>query len=60
MKRIGEILVENGLLTREELGRALERQKHDTNNRKIGEILIEQGFLTYDVLLEYLDRQIGS
>jgi type IV pilus assembly protein PilB len=59
MKRIGEILVENKLITPEQLDLALARQKYDNNGSKIGEILIDLGFLTYDSLLEYLERQIS-
>lgn len=59
MKRIGEILVENKLITPEQLELALARQKYENNGSKIGEILIDLGFLTYDSLLEYLDRQIS-
>lgn len=59
MKRIGEILVENKLITPEQLDLALARQKYENNGSKIGEILIDLGFLTYDSLLEYLERQLS-
>ncbi|HPO50215.1 MAG TPA: hypothetical protein PLO89_07835 [Spirochaetota bacterium] len=58
MKRIGELLIENSLLTKENLDKALDIQK--TNGKHIGEILIDMKLITYDILIEYLDLQIKS
>jgi hypothetical protein len=60
MKRIGEILLERGLISRAQLEEALEAQRAEASRRKLGEILIEKGYLTYDVLIGYLESQIGS
>ncbi|HKL86685.1 MAG TPA: hypothetical protein VJ861_10180 [Treponemataceae bacterium] len=58
MKRIGEILIENNLITAQQLELALAAQSKETKPKKIGEILIDMGFLTYDILLDYLETQI--
>ncbi len=43
--KLGEILLEEGLITHDQLMEALNLQKNDTQNRKLGEILVEQGFV---------------
>ncbi len=58
MKRIGEILMERGLITADQLEDALAEQKAEESRRKLGEILIDKGYLTYDVLIGYLESQI--
>ena len=60
MKRIGELLVENGVITQKQLEEALIRQNTLAKGTKIGEILIDMGFLTYDGLLSYLEKQIST
>ena len=60
MKRIGELLVENGVITQKQLEEALIRQNTLAKGTKIGEILIDMGFLTYDGLLSYLEKQITT
>jgi len=51
-KNIGEILVENKLITEDQLEKAAE-----TQTKKIGEILIDQGALTKEGLTEALEKQ---
>ncbi|MBN2510424.1 MAG: hypothetical protein JXB03_09110 [Spirochaetales bacterium] len=58
MKKIGELLVENSLLTPEDLKRALEIQKDQEVKEPIGEILISMGVITIQVLTEYLSIQM--
>lgn len=57
-KRLGEMLVTAGHITREQLNTALELQKTNPN-KKIHEILIEKGFIpqlqVYQMLEKYLD-----
>jgi len=60
MKRIGELLVDNGVISQKQLEEALVRQNTLANGAKIGEILIDMGYLTYDGLLSYLDTQIST
>ncbi len=56
-RRIGELLVADGLISREQLQRALEEQKH--SSEKIGTILVRQGLITEDQLIGFLSRQYG-
>ena len=54
--RLGEILVQQGLLSQEQLGAALEEQKR--SGRRLGRVFIESGFLTEDQICEALARQL--
>jgi len=49
-KRIGEFLVENGIITHEQLTEALELQKFN-KDRIVGEILVTQGVLSKEELI---------
>lgn len=55
-KLIGQVILESGVITQEQLDKALEHQKKWGG--KIGEILIENGYLTNDRLTDYLNLQI--
>ncbi len=57
--RIGEILVQAGSITREQLGQALERQKSETPPRRLGEILLAANEISELALLEALGQQFG-
>ena len=57
-QRIGELLVENGLLTREQLEQALEMQRG--SSRKLGEILIEQKFIREEEFLDCLASNLDT
>lgn len=56
-KKIGRILKEEGLLTEEQLERALDIQKE--RGGQIGQILIDEGFIEKDAFYEHLSRQLG-
>ena len=56
-KRLGELLVEAGLISPEKLNLALERQRN--SREKLGQILIELGLINMDTLIEFLSRQHG-
>jgi general secretion pathway protein E len=58
MKKLGEILIERGLLTPEDLERALGIQR-ERSGEKIGRILIDLGFLAQRDLLQALSEQLG-
>lgn len=60
MKKIGTILIENRLLTQEQLNNALGIQKGMDKKKPLGEILIDLDYITFDILLEYLDIQIKN
>ncbi|KZZ86112.1 type II secretion system protein GspE [Bacillus sp. SJS] len=55
-KRLGDLLVEAGLITEEQLNQTLsEKQK----GQKIGDALVERGFMTEQQLIEVLEFQLG-
>ena len=59
--RIGEILIKNGFLTKEQLDNALNIQKKQKDERKkLGEILIQSGVIKEEDLLESLAIQIDT
>lgn len=55
--RLGEDLVERGLLTREQLDAALGAQR-DTG-RMLGEVLVDEGVITPSVLIQTLGSRLG-
>ena len=55
--RIGEILVNYGLISYEQLTRALDRQVQ--SGRRLGSIFEEMGYLDIDTLLNILSNQCG-
>jgi MSHA biogenesis protein MshE len=54
--RIGSLLVENGLITNEQLELALTQQKQ--RGKKLGQMLVELGFVEEDQLLRLLAKQL--
>lgn len=57
--RLGEILVKNNLITREQLAVALQEQKDSGNQTRIGSILIKQGLISEGDLTSFLSKQYG-
>jgi type IV pilus assembly protein PilB len=56
-QRIGEILVNKNLITREQLEETLETQKH--TGKKLGEILVKKGFINEKTLVDLISFQRG-
>ncbi|MGD8173082.1 GspE/PulE family protein [Vibrio sp. TRT 21S02] len=56
-KRLGDLLVEEGIITEEQVEQALAAQK--TTGRKLGAALIELGFLTDHQMLTFLSQQLS-
>lgn len=55
--RLGDLLVETGCITEEQLQRALAKQKE--RNKKLGEILVDEGFITEDDIAVALSNQLN-
>jgi len=53
--RIGQILINKGLITRSQLDAAIQLQL--TNHKRLGETLIEQGWITERQLKKALSKQ---
>jgi type IV pilus assembly protein PilB len=56
-RRLGDLLVADGLITEEQLGRALAEQKGTTE--KLGSILLKLDFIQEEQLIGFLSRQYG-
>lgn len=54
-KKLGELLLQEGLIESEQLNRALEEQRH--GGERVGAVLIKMGFISEEVLVEFLARQ---
>src|SRR3989304_1460459 len=54
--RLGEILVQQKLLTQEQLRLALDEQKR--SGRKLGRVFIEHGYVTEEEISEALAKQL--
>ena len=55
--RLGEILLQQKLLTSEQLKSALDEQK--ASGRRFGRVLIDKGFVTEEQISEALARQLN-
>ena len=55
--RIGDLLVEAGAITEEELQEALAYQKE--NGGRIGNVIMELGFISQELLIKVLTTQMG-
>ncbi len=56
-KRLGDLLVDAGLITTEQLNYALQRQK--ATGKKIGELLIDERIVQEKQIIEVLEFQLG-
>lgn len=56
-RRLGDILVDEGIITTKTLGRALEIQENSSQEKKIGKILLEMFVLTPEELDAALEKQ---
>jgi MSHA biogenesis protein MshE len=54
--RLGDLLIEQGLLTQEQLKLSLDQQK--TTGRKLGRVFVESGYVTEDGISNALARQL--
>ena len=59
---LGEVLVQKGLITREQLDECVRLQKESKDNpdgkpRRLGEILVEKGFVTSEAIGQALAQQ---
>lgn len=56
--RIGEVLMERGYITSDQMDKALAYQK-EHRDKRVGQILIELGFITESQVLEALAQRLG-
>lgn len=55
--RLGDLLLQNGIITDGQLQQALNAQRE--SGRKLGQVFIEQGFVTEDQLLSFLSQHLS-
>ncbi|MEW6608229.1 MAG: ATPase, T2SS/T4P/T4SS family [bacterium] len=55
--RLGELLVEAGIITREQLDIALAEKKR--SRERLGKILVKLGFTTEGIIMDFLANQLG-
>lgn len=58
-KQLGGLLIEKGILSKEQLGRALDEQRRGNHQKLLGEILIELQFCTEEQITEALAQAYG-
>ncbi|MGO0060216.1 GspE/PulE family protein [Brevibacillus fluminis] len=56
-KRLGDLLVESGMITAEQLQKALQEQQ--VSRQKLGDVLLSQGYISETQLIEVLEFQLG-
>ncbi|MCX6830019.1 MAG: ATPase, T2SS/T4P/T4SS family [candidate division Zixibacteria bacterium] len=56
-KKIGDILIEEGLITSAQLAEALKEQEN--SGHKVGQILVDKGLITDEQLLEAVSERLG-
>lgn len=56
-KKLGDLLIENGKITYDQLKEALEKQK--TSGKRLGELLIDSGVITEEDIISTLEIQLG-
>lgn len=59
VSRLGELLVKNNIITKEQLTKALEEQKESGGQQRLGSILIKNGLITEPDLTTFLSKQYG-
>ena len=55
--RLGEVLIEEGLITKKQLEECLDKQKG--SEKKLGEILMDRGFVNEDAVLSVVAGKLG-
>ena len=56
-KRLGDMLISRGVISEDQLNKALELQK--TQGKRLGQTLVDNGFITEEQLIDTLREQLG-
>ncbi len=57
--RLGDVLIEQGVLTSEQLSEALVAQRESSNKRLLGEVIVQLGYCTQDEIISALAKNYG-
>lgn len=58
--RLGDLLIERGLITAEQLQHAISVQKSDGTNRRLGHVLVDEGLISEEAILKTLADQLKA
>ena len=58
-KRLGDLLIDAGMIDEDQLEKALQTQKSDARHRRLGDVLVGDGYITENDLIEALRMQLG-
>jgi len=59
MSRLGELLVANNLISRENLAKCLTEQKESSGQLRLGSVLVKNGHISEPDLVAFLSKQFG-
>jgi hypothetical protein len=57
-KKLGEFLIESGMISEKQLDEALESMRKEKGGERIGNILIDRGYIDYETLEKAIHEQI--
>jgi len=57
--RLGDLLVQQNLISQNQLESALKQQQQQSSRRKLGRVLVENGFVTEEDICKTLSRQLN-
>ncbi len=57
--RLGDLLIQEGLISEEQLTNALNSQKNSTKKKKLGEIIVDEGLATHKEVAVVLSKQLN-
>ncbi len=57
--RLGDLLIDKGLITQDQLMHVLSLQKESNFTKKLGELLIQEGYVTYKEIARELSSQLN-
>ena len=58
-KRLGDLLVEAGVITEEQLQKALDLQKGERKGTRLGNLLVDLGYTSDKKIVKALEQQLG-
>lgn len=59
-KYLGQLLLDNGVITEKQLADALEYQRQSKSDKRLGQILIDKKYITQQKIMDFLAKQLAS
>lgn len=57
--RLGDLLIQEGIITQDQLSQALDKQKSSAFSKKLGEMLVDEGFVSTKEMAIILSKQLN-